>query len=331
MSTEPKLIAVAPMMAYTDRHCRFLHRLHSPTALLFTEMVTTGSLLHGGQWHQLDFDPAEHPVALQLGGSDPAQLAACTEQADQRGYDEINLNVGCPSPRVQRGAFGACLMREPDLVADCVNAMRAVTGKVVSVKCRLGVDDDDSAEFLYRFVDTVAAAGCTRFYVHARKALLNGLSPAQNRSVPPLHYDRVASLKARRPDLEIIVNGGITTVAQSRELLAWADGVMLGRAAYNDPTLLSACHQALADPAFTVDRHALMDAYAAYAATQLHAGERLHRLTRHALHCFAGQPGARRYRRILSDASRLARQDLRIFDEARAALGRGATQQAAVG
>ncbi len=310
-----KVLSVAPMMAWTDRHCRYLHRLHSPNALLFTEMVTTGALLHGGQWHQLDYDPAEHPVALQLGGSEPEDLAACARRAASLGYDEINLNVGCPSERVQRGAFGACLMREPGLVADCVAAMRAASDVPVTVKCRLGVDDDDSDAFLHDFIGTVTDGGCRRFYIHARKAILGGLTPAQNRSIPPLQPARAAAVKATFPALEIIVNGGITEVAQAREHLQWADGVMIGRAAYHRPEFLSELDQEMFGSAMPA-KIDVLNRYREHIVRELEAGQRLNRLTRHVLHVCNGMPGARRFRQILSDATRLKHNDVNLFDEA---------------
>lgn len=304
------------MMAWTDRHCRYLLRLYSPHALLFTEMVTTGALLHGGQWHLLDHSEAEHPVALQLGGNDPAALAACAKEAEQRGFDEVNLNVGCPSPRVQKGTFGACLMLEPQLVAQCVQAMQAAVGIPVSVKCRLGVDEHDSDAELHRFVAGLAEVGCRRIYLHARKAILGGLSPAQNREIPPLQPQRAAAVKRAFPELEIIVNGGITTLAQVEEHLSWADGVMIGRAAYHNPDLLAACETVLFDPAFELDKEAVLRRYIAYIEEQIADGERLSNLTRHLLSSCNGQPGARKFRRTLSDASRLKSGDVELINEA---------------
>jgi len=279
-------------------------------------MVTVGALIEGGQWHQLDFTEPEHPVALQLGGSDPKMLAECTRRASERGYDEVNLNVGCPSPRVKKGAFGACLMLQPELVAECVAAMQAVTSIPVSVKCRLGVDDVDDDQHLDHFVSTVANAGCRRFYVHARKALLNGLSPAQNRSIPPLQYERVRRLKNNHPELRVIVNGGIDSIAGAHEMLAWADGVMLGRAAYQHPQLLRQIDQ-FYNPAQTpLEDQDILSAYRLYMAEQLDAGVRLHSLTRHLLSVCHGRPGARKFRQLLSDPKRLASNELSVYDEA---------------
>ena len=308
------------MMAWTDRHCRYLHRLFTPNALLFTEMVTTGALLHGQQWHLLDYNPAEHPLALQLGGSEPEALAACTRRAAELGFNEVNLNVGCPSERVQKGAFGACLMREPELVASCVEAMCKVSPVPITVKCRLGVDDDDSDELLLNFIDTVSGGGCQRFYVHARKAILAGLSPAQNRSIPPLQPARVERLKQLRPELQIIINGGIDNTTAVEEHLQWADGVMIGRAAYHNPMWLGALDERLfADEPInqgatqTID---ILSAYRAYIETQLAQGEPLHAMTRHMLSVCNGQRGARRFRQLLSDNKRLKENDISLLDEA---------------
>ncbi len=308
-------LCVAPMMAWTDRHCRYLHRLAAPRALLFTEMVTAAALLHGPRERLLAHHPTEHPVAVQLGGSDPGALASAAVLAADAGFDEINLNVGCPSPRVRQGRFGACLMKEPELVRDCVAAMAAAVRVPVTVKCRLGVDDADSDPLLARFVATVAESGCRTFYVHARKALLGGLSPAENRSVPPLEYHRVYALKAAFPELEIVVNGGIGAVSELDAHLAVTDGVMIGRAAYRDPALLGAMHARLfGTPA--VDPWRLMADYRRYMEAELRRGTPLNDLTRHALGLFSGLPGARRFRRILSDAARLKRNDPALVDEA---------------
>jgi tRNA-dihydrouridine synthase A len=310
------------MMAWTDRHCRYLHRLAAPNALLFTEMVTSSALLHGPAERLLHLHPSEHPVALQLGGSNPAELAAAAECGAQAGFDEINLNVGCPSPRVRQGRFGACLMREGSLVAECVAAMAAAAGVPVTVKCRLGVDDDDSPDFLQRFVAAVAEAGCRTFYVHARKALLHGLSPAENRTVPPLQYPRVYALKAQFPELEVVVNGGISRVEELDRHLAAVDGVMVGRAAYHGPLLLAAMDRHLFGSSRFGDRchWQVMDGYRAYMAGELDRGTRLADMTRHVLGLFAGTPGARQFRRVLSDAKRLKANNLTVVDEALTAL-----------
>jgi len=237
--TPPHRFSVAPMMERTDRHCRYFLRLLSSRALLYTEMVTADAVLHGDRERLLGFDASEHPVALQLGGSDPSKLAEASRIGEEFGYDEINLNIGCPSDRVQSGRFGACLMAEPELVAGCVAAMRAAVSVPVTVKCRIGIDDQDAEESLDKFIDVVADTGCKTFIVHARKAWLQGLSPKENREVPPLDYGRIYRLKARRPDLTIVVNGGIETLPDAKAHLEHVDGVMVGRASYADPYLLA--------------------------------------------------------------------------------------------
>ena len=304
------------MMAWTDRHCRFLHRLYSPQALLFTEMITTGALIRGHQQQLLAYDPSEHPLAIQLGGNDPHELAECARIATDHGYDEINLNVGCPSDRVQRGTFGACLMRHPQLVADCIEAMRAATSCPVTVKCRLGVDDDDSIEFLQTFIERISAAGCSRVYLHARKAILGGLSPAQNRSIPPLMPERARWVKVNFPELQVIMNGGIVSVEQALDHLEWADGVMIGRAAYHHPDFLADLHRVMFCADFKLDKVQLIQKYQAYVDLQLSAGQRLHTMTRHLLSSCNALPGARRFRQTLSDTKKLKRNDSGLIDEA---------------
>jgi tRNA-dihydrouridine synthase A len=311
------LVCVAPMMAWTDRHCRYLLRLFSPSSLLFTEMVPTGALVHGAQWHQLDFDPAEQPLALQLGGNDPHHLALCTAEAARRGFNEVNLNVGCPSERVQQGTFGACLMLQPELVAECIAAMRNAADITVSVKCRLGVDQHDSDDALLSFIDTLASSGCQRFYLHARKAILGGLSPAQNRSIPPLQPERVARVKSQRPGLQVIINGGITDLPTATGHLQWADGVMIGRAAYKRPQYLAELERWLFNPNFAPEIADILDDYCRYAHTQVASGHRLGSLTRHLLHACNGLPGARRFRQTLSDSARLKANDLSVLTDAR--------------
>ena len=294
--------SIAPMMALSDRHCRYFWRLLSREALLYTEMVTTGALIHGDRERLLRFHPAEHPVALQLGGSNPQQLAHCARWADDWGYDEVNLNCGCPSDRVQSGRFGACLMAEPELVADCVAAMGAATRLPVTVKHRIGIDDMESFAELLHFVDTVAQAGCETFIVHARKAWLGGLSPRQNREIPPLHYDRVYRLKRARPTLEIIINGGINSIPDCVEHLAQVDGVMVGREAYQNPYMLAQVDSRLfnaAEPG--PDRQQVVDALIPYIEQELACGGRLHHVTRHILGLYQGVPGARKFRRHLSE------------------------------
>jgi len=307
------------MMAWTDRHCRYLHRLCAPHALLFTEMVTSSALLHGPAERLLRHNGAEHPVALQLGGSEPAELAEAARLGAEAGFDEINLNVGCPSPRVKRGAFGACLMKEPQRVADAVAAMAAAVDLPVTVKCRLGVDDADSDPLLDSFVDRVADAGCRTLYIHARKAWLHGLSPAQNRDLPPLQYERVYRQKARRPELEVIINGGLRDADAAVAQLDRVDGVMLGRAAYQHPLLVGELDATLFQST-TRDATSVMAAYLDYIEEQLGAGTRLHDMTRHVLGLFHGVPGARRFRQLLSDAQRLRANDADLVREALAAL-----------
>jgi tRNA-dihydrouridine synthase A len=293
---------VAPMMDWTDRHCRYFHRLISQHALLYTEMVTTGALIHGDHERFLQFNKAEHPLAFQLGGSNPRELALCAKMVEEYGYDEVNLNVGCPSDRVQNGRFGACLMLEPELVADCIAAMGNAVSIPVTVKSRIGVDDRDSYEELVGFVDKLAHAGCKTFIVHARKAWLSGLSPKQNREVPPLNYDVVCQLKADFPHLEMILNGGILNLDQSEELLQHIDGVMVGREAYQNPYLLADVDARLFNrPLPPKSRHEIMALLLPYIEEQLAKGVRLNSITRHVLGLFHGEPGARAWRRHLSE------------------------------
>jgi len=299
-------LSVAPMMDWTDRHCRTLHRLLTRNALLFTEMVTSAAIMHGDRERLLGFGVLEHPVAVQLGGSDPAELAEATRIATGYGYDEINLNVGCPSDRVQSGRFGACLMAEPALVAACVRAMRDATDLPVTVKCRLGIDDQDTEQSLDRFIDAMLDAGADHIYVHARKAWLKGLSPKENRTVPPLDYARVHRLAARLAPYGISINGGIATLDGVAEQLRYVAGVMLGRAAYHEPALLAEIdHRFYGAPARPFDIAAVMHAMTAYAETELSRGARLNNITRHMLGLANGRPGARHFRQILSvDAAR---------------------------
>ncbi|MBZ6076449.1 tRNA dihydrouridine(20/20a) synthase DusA [Microvirga puerhi] len=293
--------SIAPMMDWTDRHCRAFHRVLSRRARLYTEMVTTGAVIFGPRERLLGFDPSEHPVAVQLGGSDPQELAKAARICADFGYDEVNLNVGCPSDRVQNGRFGACLMQEPELVGDCVAAMKAAVRLPVTVKCRIGVDDQDTEMALDRLTDAVVAAGCDALTVHARKAWLQGLSPKENRDIPPLDYPRVYRLKQARPDLPVAINGGIKTMGEVREHLRYVDGVMLGRAAYQDPEILLAVDPDLhGDAAPVADAFEAIEAYEPYMAARLAEGERLHSITRHMLGLFTGRPGARAYRRHLA-------------------------------
>ncbi|HSH27169.1 MAG TPA: tRNA dihydrouridine(20/20a) synthase DusA, partial [Wenzhouxiangella sp.] len=278
------------MMEWTDRHCRYFHRLLAPQVLLYTEMVTTGAVIHGDRQRLLGFDPAEHPVALQLGGSDPGELAQAARIGVGFGYDEINLNVGCPSDRVQKGRFGACLMKEPELVRDCLAAMREAVDVAVTVKTRIGVDENDDEAFLHRFVDTVTESGIDTVIVHARKAWLSGLSPKENREVPPLLHERVHALKARHPELTVIINGGITSVEAALRHFERVDGVMLGRAAYQNPWILAALSTGLGWPA-AVSREAVVEAMVEYAQDHINAGGRLNHVARHMLGLFHGCPG----------------------------------------
>jgi tRNA-dihydrouridine synthase A len=314
-------MSVAPMMDWTDRHCRYFHRLLSRRALLYTEMMTTGALIHGDVPRHLDFNAEEHPVALQVGGSDAAELAHCARLGEQWGYDEINLNCGCPSERVQRGSFGACLMAEPKLVAECVKAMVDAARVPVTVKHRIGIDKSESYEFVRDFVGAVSEAGCQVFLVHARNAWLKGLSPKENREVPPLRYEMVQRLKRDFPHLTIAVNGGITTGAQVAEQLERVDGVMIGREAYHNPWLMADWDARFYDadtPARM--REDVLEAMMVYIEAQLAQygtlGLRLNGITRHMLGLMAGLPGARGYRQTLSDARRLAAGDPRLLLEA---------------
>ena len=297
--TDSWRLCVAPMMDWTDRHCRYFHRLLAPSARLYTEMVTTGAVIHGDRDRLLGFDPAEHPVALQLGGSEPEDLAEAARIGAAFGYDEINLNCGCPSDRVQQGRFGACLMNEPERVRDCLAAMRAAVSVPVTIKTRIGVDDNDSEAFLRRFVESIADAGVETVIVHARKAWLKGLSPKQNREIPPLDHDRVRRLADAFPGLRVVLNGGIGTPGQAAAELEHVDGVMLGRAAYRHPWVLATAERAL-DGRAEADRAQVVAAMADYATEQACRGVRLAAIARHMLGLFHGRPGARAWRRTLS-------------------------------
>jgi tRNA-dihydrouridine synthase A len=290
------------MLDWTDRHCRYFLRLISRHVRLYTEMVTTGALLHGDRERFLRFDPAEHPVALQLGGSEPPAMADCARIGEDWGYDEVNMNVGCPSDRVQAGRFGACLMAEPELVAECVAAMKASVRLPVTVKTRIGIDDRDSYEALCTFVERVEGAGCDALIVHARKAWLQGLSPKENRDIPPLRYDLVERLKGDYPGLPIIINGGIRSLDQARSLLTRLDGVMIGREAYQNPWMLAgADREIFGDQAQGRTRREVLEAFAYYAERQMAEGVPLSAMTRHVLGLFNGRPGARAWRRHISE------------------------------
>lgn len=300
MQNQAHKFSVAPMMEWTDRHCRFLHRQLSARALLYSEMVTAEAVIRGDRQRLIGFDPAEHPVALQLGGSEPARLAEAAKIAADFGYDEINLNVGCPSDRVQSGRFGACLMREPELVAECVSAMRAAVSVPVTVKCRLGVDDQEPEQALRAVVRACADAGVSTFIVHARMAWLKGLSPKENRDIPPLDYDLVYRVKQENPQLNVIVNGGIANLDEADQHLAHVDGVMLGRAAYQYPAmLLDVDARFFGDEARAME--GALEGYIQYIERQLALGVPLNTLTKHMLGLFSGQPGGRLFRRHLSE------------------------------
>ena len=301
-SNDPdRKFCIAPMMEWTDRHCRFFHRLLTRRARIYTEMITTGAVLHGPRARLMAYDVAEHPLALQLGGCDPRQLAECARIAEAFGYDEVNLNIGCPSDRVQEGSFGACLMAEPALVGDCVAAMAAVVKLPITVKCRIGIDDQDPEEALEALACAVERAGVAALIVHARKAWLDGLSPRENRNVPPLDYARVYRLKAAHPNLSVMLNGGITTVDQALNHLRCVDGVMMGRAAYQEPWRLLAVDPVLfGERARFASARAAAEALLPYIERELARGTRLHAVTRHVLGLFRGMPGARAFRRHLA-------------------------------
>jgi len=296
-------VSVAPMMDWTDRHCRYFMRLLSPSAMLYTEMVTAAAIHHGDHEALLAYDVSEHPLALQLGGSDPGLMAEAARRGAEFGYDEININVGCPSDRVQSGQFGACLMASPDSVADCVQAMQADVEVPVTVKTRIGIDDEDSYEFLSHFVEIVRAAGCHKFVVHARVAILDGLSPKENRSVPPLQYDRVYQLKHDNPALNIVLNGGVTGIDQVDEVLAKLDGVMIGRQAYHDPYFLARLEHHFNPDEPLPHRRTIVEQMLPYIDKELSQGERIGRITRHMLGLFTGESGARHWRRHISENS----------------------------
>ncbi|MBP6122358.1 MULTISPECIES: tRNA dihydrouridine(20/20a) synthase DusA [Providencia] len=316
--------SVAPMLDWTDRHCRYFHRLLSKNTLLYTEMVTTGAIIYG-KGDYLAYSEEEHPVALQLGGSDPAALAQCAKLAQERGYDEINLNVGCPSDRVQNGRFGACLMGDAQLVADCIKAMQDVVSIPVTVKTRIGIDEQDSYEFLCDFIDTVSTkGGCEMFIIHARKAWLSGLSPKENREIPPLDYPRVYQLKRDFSHLTMAINGGVKTLEEAKEHLKHLDGVMVGREAYQNPSILTAVDNQLFG-----EQYPIVDAIDAvrqmypYIENELSKGAYLGHMTRHMLGIFQGIPGARQWRRYLSENAHKKGADLAVVEQALALVTRG--------
>jgi tRNA-dihydrouridine synthase A len=312
---------VAPMMDWTDRHCRALHRVLTKRAVLYSEMVTAPAVIHGDRKRLLGFDGCPGPVALQLGGSEPAQLAEAARIGEGFGYDEINLNVGCPSDRVQSGRFGACLMREPELVAGCMAAMIGAVRAPVTLKCRIGVDDQDPEESLFTLVDACAAAGVATVAVHARKAWLQGLSPKANRDVPPLDYGLVRRLKRERPALTVLLNGGLADLETAKAELPHVDGVMLGRAAYHTPDLLGRVDAELFGDGEVVTPEAAVEAYSPYVADQLARGTPLAAITRHMLGLFSGRPGARTWRRVLTTEAVRAGAGLEVIDQALEAVG----------
>ncbi|QDC09193.1 tRNA dihydrouridine(20/20a) synthase DusA [Oceanicola sp. D3] len=333
MSTEPRetevpnplpaaRLSVAPMMDWTDRHCRFFHRQLTGQALLYTEMVTAPALVRGGAVHLLAFDAAEHPVAVQLGGSEPEELAQAARLAQEAGYCEVNLNIGCPSDRVKSGCFGAVLMKSPELVSDCLAAMREAVSVPVTAKCRIGVDEQEPREVLPQFLEMLEKTGITRVTVHARKAWLQGLSPKENREVPPLDYPLVHDMKRAFPGLHLSINGGVTSLAEAEaHLAAGMDGVMIGRAAYHDPGLLLAADaQIFHAPPSGRTRRDVVDAMRPYIAAHLDAGGKLAQITRHMLGLFQGRPGARAWRRILSEHAHREGAGLEVLDQALAAL-----------
>ncbi|MBV0911869.1 tRNA dihydrouridine(20/20a) synthase DusA [Anianabacter salinae] len=322
-ATRAARLSIAPMMDWTDRHCRYFHRLMSRRTLLYTEMVTAPALVRGGARHLLRFDAAEHPVAVQLGGSDSAELAQAARMAADEGYDEVNLNVGCPSDRVQSGAFGAVLMKSPGLVADCVAAMIAAQPVPVTVKCRIGVDDQVAEDVLPDFLSAVQAAGVRRITIHARKAWLQGLSPRENRDIPPLDYPLVHAMKREFPGLHLSINGGIASLgAAEDQLAAGMDGVMIGRVAYQQPAdiLLNADRRIFGEASTPLTRAEVAEAMKPYISAHLAEGGRLHDVTRHMLGLFAGLPGARGWRRVLSEGAHRSGAGLGLLDDALAQL-----------
>ena len=330
LKNRSKEFSVAPMMDWTDRHCRYLHRQMCRHALLYTEMVTAPALVRGDARHLLRFDPAEHPVAVQLGGSDPAELAQAARMAADVGYDEINLNIGCPSDRVQSGCFGAVLMQQPNLVADCVSAMIAAQPVEVTVKCRIGVDEQDPETVLPRFIETMRAAGVRRMAIHARKAWLQGLSPKENRDIPPLDYDLVYRMKHQFPDMHLSINGGIASLAEARSHFeAGMDGVMIGRAAYHNPSaILLDADQVIFGDTTGPSAEQVVERMKPYISRHLAEGGKLHNVTRHMLGMFNGRPGARNWRRLLSERSHFSGAGIAVLDEAIALIPALEQQQA---
>ncbi len=309
-------ISVAPMMDWTDRHCRYFMRLLSPSVRLYTEMVTAQAIRFGNRENLLRYDDSEHPLALQLGGSDPGLMTEAAVAGDGLGYDEININVGCPSDRVQSGQFGACLMATPEIVATCIRAMKAAVAAPVTVKTRIGIDDHDDYDFLCRFIETTRAAGCATFIVHARIAILSGLSPKENRTIPPLKYERVYRLKQDYPELTIVLNGGVTTIDDCHAHLGHVDGVMIGRQAYHRPWFLTELEAEFGDASRTLSRIDVVEAMLPYIERELSTGAQLKHITRHMLGLFAGQPGARAWRRVLSENAHRRGAGVEVIEQA---------------
>jgi len=320
--TKNRTFSVAPMMDCTDRHARYFMRLITQRSLLYTEMVTTGAIIHGDRNHLLGYDPFEHPIALQLGGSDPDDLTVCAQIGQEWGYDEINLNVGCPSDRVQSGRFGACLMAEPELVRDCVGAMREAVSVPVTVKTRIGIDEEDSYEALQAFVRIVSESGCGVFIFHARKAWLKGLSPKENREVPPLKYDVVYQIKRDFPHLHVSINGGITSLDDVAKHLEAVDGVMVGREAYSNPYFMAKVDRRFfGDDHSVLSRHEVLKHYLVYVEQQLDQGRRLNQMSRHLVGLFQGQPGARAWRRYISENAHKPHSDASVLRTAATYVG----------
>ena len=318
MNNIDRRLSIAPMMDHTDRHFRYFMRLLTKHAVLYTEMITSGALIHGDRKRFLQFNPIEHPLAIQLGGSNAKDLAECAHIAESEGYDEVNLNIGCPSDRVQNGQFGACLMLNTELVADCVSAIKSRINIPVTIKTRIGIDDQDDYAFLNRFISATHKAGCNTYIIHARKAILSGLSPKENREIPPLIYDRVYQIKQDYPDLNITVNGGITKLEQVKSHLQNVDGIMIGRASYQNPYFIATLDKAIfADNEPLPSRIEILEQYKNYVATQIEQGVHLKNMTRHVIGLYQGQPGARSYRRMLSEAiPEKDKHNTRILDKA---------------
>jgi tRNA-dihydrouridine synthase A len=309
-------LSIAPMMDHTDKHFRYFMRLLSKHAVLYTEMITTGAIIHGDRQRFLDFNNAEHPLAIQLGGSNPDDLAECAKIAESEGYDEVNLNIGCPSDRVQNGQFGACLMSNENLVAECINKIKSAIKIPVTIKTRIGIDDLDSYEFLFNFIKTTNKSGCDTFIIHARKAILSGLSPKENREIPPLNYERVHNIKQDFPKLNITINGGFTELDQIKSQLEYVDGVMVGRAAYQNPFMLAEADNFIFENTkLSPTRESILSDYRKYAEEQLQQGERIKNLTRHIIGLYQRQPGARKYRQLLSAAISEGKNNIQFLDD----------------